>query len=226
RLSSLLDLSTDWVWEQNPKGRFTFVSDSMAQRTGLDNVILLGQTFTPDGALRVAPPDLARWHGHLARREAFRDLTFEVLAGDGRSCHMSISGEPWFEGPQFKGYRGVGVDVTTAVEADRRLQETARRRLQSQLDFTSRLLDVNPTPVFVKDETGRFINVNAAWLALMGFTLDQVVGRNSSDLFGAEGPMHSEHDERLLQSEEPVRYENRLLRPGRSPRDTVVTKVR
>jgi PAS domain S-box-containing protein len=226
RLSSLLGLSSDWVWEQNPKGRFTFVSDSMAQRSGVDHVVLLGQTFTTDGALRVAAPDLARWRGHLARREAFRDLTFELTAGDGRICHMSTSGEPWFDGPQFKGYRGVGVDVTTAVEADRRLQDTARRRLQAQLDFTSRLLEVNPTPVFVKDEIGCFVSVNAAWLDLMGFTLDQVVGRNSSELFGDEGPLHSQHDERLLQSEEPVRYENRLLRPGRSPRDTVVTKVR
>ena len=226
RLSSLLDLSSDWVWEQNPKGRFTFVSESMAQRSGLDNIILLGQTFTPDGALRVAAPDLARWAGHLERRQPFRDLTFELTAGDGRVFHMSISGEPWFDGAKFKGYRGVGVDVTTAVEADRRSQETARRRLQAQLDFTSRLLEVNPTPVFVKDEIGRFVSVNAAWLGLMGFTADQVIGRNSSDLFGDEGPMHSEHDERLLQSEEPVRYENRLLRPGRQPRDTVVTKVR
>ena len=226
RLSSLLDLSSDWVWEQNPKGRFTFVSDSMAQRTGLDNVILLGQTFTTSGALRMAGPDLTRWLGHLHRREAFRDVTFEATTAGGAPCHMSVSGEPWFDGLQFKGFRGVGVDVTKAVEADRRVQEMARRRLQAQLDFTSRLLDVNPTPVFVKDEIGRFINVNAAWLALMGFTLSQVVGRNSTELFGEEGPMHSEHDERLLQSEEPVRYENRLLRPGRTPRDTVVTKVR
>ena len=226
RLSSLLDLSSDWVWEQNPKGRFTFVSESMTHRSGLDNIILLGQTFTTDGALRVAAPDLARWQGQLERRQPFHDLAFELTAGDGRLFHMSISGEPWFDGPKFKGYRGVGVDVTTAVEADRRLQETARRRLQAQLDFTSRLLEVNPTPVFVKDEIGRFVSVNAAWLDLMGFTADQVVGRNSSDLFGDEGHMHSEHDERLLQSEEPVRYENRLLRPGRLPRDTVVTKVR
>ena len=129
RLSSLLDLSSDWVWEQNPKGRFTFVSESMAQRSGLDNIILLGQTFTPDGALRVAAPDLARWAGHLERRQPFRDLTFELTAGDGRVFHMSISGEPWFDGAKFKGYRGVGVDVTTPVEADRRLQENARRRL-------------------------------------------------------------------------------------------------
>lgn len=226
RLSSLLALSSDWVWEQNPKGRFTFVSESMAQRSGLDNIILLGQTFTIDGSLRVAASDLTRWLGHLGRRQPFRDLTFELTAGDGRVFHMSINGEPWFDGPLFKGYRGVGVDVTTAVEADRRVQETARRRLQAQLDFTSRLLEVNPTPVFVKDEIGRFISVNAAWLGLMGFTADQVIGRNSSDLYGDEGSMHSEHDERLLQSEEPVRYENRLLRPGRLPRDTVVTKVR
>jgi PAS domain S-box-containing protein len=85
---------------------------------------------------------------------------------------------------------------------------------------------VNPTPLFVKDAQGRFERVNAAWLALMGLSLEQVIGATSADLFGGEAPMHTAHDQRLLQSAAPVRYENRLEVPGRAPRDTVVTKLR
>jgi PAS domain S-box-containing protein len=116
--------------------------------------------------------------------------------------------------------------ATATVEADRRTQDLARRRLQAQLDFTSRLLEVSPTPFFVKDECGRFTTVDRAWLDLMAPEQDQVVGRRSDEVFGAEAPMHIEQDQRLLLSEESVSYENRLLRPGREPRDTVVTKLR
>ena len=123
-----------------------------------------------------------------------------------------------FDGAAFKGWRGVGSDVTAAVDADRKLQEQARRRLQAQLDFTVRLLAVNPTPLFVKDAQGRFVMVNPAWLALMGFTQAQVIGTTSADLFGVEAPRHSSCDDSLLHSQDSVRYESRLERPGRTVR--------
>jgi PAS domain S-box-containing protein len=226
QLASLLSLSSDWIWEQMPNGRFSHVSDALQQRTGVDNLILLGQTCSADGPLRTLPDDLARWRRSMAARQPFHDITFTVASLDGSVCHMRISGEPVFDGSRFTGWRGVGSDVSAAVEADRKAQALARRKLQAQLDFTSRLLEVNPTPLFVKDEIGSFVTVNAAWLDLMGLSADQVIGRSSADLFGDQAPMHTEHDERLLQSEDHVRYENRLEQPGRPARDTVVTKVR
>ena len=226
RLASLLSLSSDWVWEQDLQGRFTHVSDDIAQRCALDSSGLLGQACTVDGALRVSAQDHERVLRLVAERQPFHDLTFEVVDGHGGLRHMRISGEPVFEGGSCSGYRGVGSDVSATVEADRRTQDLARRRLEAQLDFTSRLLQVSPTPFFVKDEHGRFTTVNRAWLDLMALEQGQVIGRSSADLFGAEAPMHVEQDRRLLQSEEALSYENRLQRPGREPRDTVVTKLR
>ena len=226
RLASLLSLSSDWVWEQDLEGRFTHVSDDMARRCHLDSAKLLGQACSDSGHLRVSPEDSARVQRLMAARAPFHDLTFEVDDGQGGHRHMRISGEPVFYGSVCTGYRGVGSDVSATVEADRRTQDLARRRLKAQLDFTSRLLEISPAPFFVKDELGRFTTVNRAWLDLMALTQEQVIGRTSSDLYGAEAPVHVEQDQRLMQSEEPVSYENRLLRPGREPRDTVVTKLR
>jgi PAS domain-containing protein len=44
----------------------------------------------------------------------------------------------------------------------------ARERLQDQLDFAIRLLDISPTPLFAKDTQHRFIEVNRAWLDMTG----------------------------------------------------------
>jgi PAS domain S-box-containing protein len=225
-LASLLSLSTDWVWEQDGHGRFRHVSETLLERTGLDQAVLLGQPCTEDGLLRVPVADLQLLRALQAAQRPFHDINFEVTSPAGRQWHMSISGEPLFVQGHFTGYRGVGRDVTAAVEADRASQQHAREALESQLNFSSRLLEVNPTPMFVKDVRGRFVTVNPAWLELTGLALAAVVGRNSSELFGEQGPMHTEHDDRLLQSEDRVRYENRLEMPGHPPRDTVVTKVR
>jgi PAS domain S-box-containing protein len=226
RVASLLSLSSDWVWEQDLEGRFTSVSGDIAERCRLDGAKLLGQIVNTTGPLRVSAQDQDRVQRLMAVQQPFHDMTFEVDNGRGSARHMRISGEPVFESGVCTGYRGVGSDVTATVEADRRTQDLARRQLQAQLDFTSRLLEVSPTPFFVKDETGRFTTVNRAWLDLMALEQDQVVGRTSHEVFGAEGPMHVEQDLRLMQSEEALSYENRLLRPGREPRDTVVTKLR
>jgi PAS domain S-box-containing protein len=226
QLTSLLSQHPDWLWEQLPNGRFSHVSSELTRRSGIDSATLLGQACSAQGPLRARPDELARLRRQVAARLPFHDISFELSAIDGQAHHMRISGEPWFDGPIFKGYRGVGSDVTSAVETDRKAQAQTRRKLQAQLDFTARLIEVNPTPLFVKDEIGHFITVNAAWLDLTGLRAEQVIGRHSTDLFGARAALHTWHDERLMQSQDRVRYESHLTYPGWPPRDTVVTKVR
>jgi len=225
-LASLLSLSADWVWEQDGDGVFTYVSDDLEQRTGLSGNALLGHACATAGTLRCTPDELARVQRCRELRQPFHDLMIEVVAPAGAACFMRISGEPRFDGTQFTGYQGVGNDATAAVLADRRVHEIAHDKLKAQLEFSARLLEVSPTPVFVKDAQGRFVTVNQAWLDLMAMSLDQVIGRHSADLFGPEAPLHTEHDERLMKSQGHISYENRLRRPGHPPRDTIVTKVR
>jgi PAS domain S-box-containing protein len=226
RLASLLSLSTDWVWEQDAEGRFTYVSDELHHAIGLDATLLLGQRCGADTPLRTSPEDDALLRAHRAARESFLDVTFEVAGPSGQCHYMRISGEPVLEGARLAGYRGVGSDVTAAVEADRRVQELARRKLEAQLDFSSRLIEVSPTPLFVKDEQGRFVTVNRAWLDLMSMTNEQVIGKTSADLYGDDAETHTRHDEQLLHAEGMVRYDNRLVRPDGEVRETVVTKLR
>lgn len=226
RLASLLSLSSDWVWEQDESGRFTFISDEWQRRTGLDSSLLLGLAPGVEASLRTTAEDDERLRTQRAARAAFHDITFQVLDGDGRSHHMRISGEPLYDGSLFVGFRGVGTDVTAAVESVRQDQETARRKLEAQLDFSSRLIEVSPTPLFVKDVQGRFVTVNRAWLDMMSLQLDQVIGKTSFDLFKTDAPVHAQRDDELLHAEGMVRYDSRFWRPDGEIRETVVTKLR
>ncbi len=124
---------------------------------------------------------------------------------------------------------GLALAAWRSLIGHARVQAALRQSEQdvaAQLVFSARLLEASPTPVFVKDHAGRLVMVNQAWLTLMGFARDEVIGRDAAALFGPAAAVHTMYDQRLLKSEEPARYESRLERPGNPPRDTVVTKVR
>lgn len=148
-----------------------------------------------------------------------RSITVHLQAAQGRSVTLELSVSPMVNPDgTTAGFAGFAVDISE--------REASRQALQAQLAFTALLLEVSPTPLFVKDENGRFVTVNRAWLELMGMSLPDVLGRDSAELYGLEGPKHSEQDARLMRSGENITYENRLVLPGRPPRDTVVAKVR
>ena len=125
-LSSLLSLSSDWIWEQDTQGRFTFVSEDLELRTGLERSALLGHACSIEGPLRANADVLTRHQALVECCERFDPFTFEVDSSAGHCHHMRITGEPVFDGVTFKGYRGVGSDVTASVLDARKIQELAR----------------------------------------------------------------------------------------------------
>ncbi|HEY2979456.1 MAG TPA: hypothetical protein VGJ35_15950, partial [Burkholderiaceae bacterium] len=49
RLTSLLSLSADWIWEQDAQLRFTYISEGMEAATGIASSRLLGRQRMVDG---------------------------------------------------------------------------------------------------------------------------------------------------------------------------------
>jgi PAS domain S-box-containing protein len=225
QLRRLLALSSDWVWEMNHLGRFTQVSEDVEERVGVHFSSILGQRLATTGLLVSDAAQIRALAQHLATRTAFRDITFSVVDRAGNTRYMKITGEPVEGGGQRISFRGVADDVTSAVEAERRAQDAARRAVEAQLAFASRLLDVNPTPMFVKDTEDRFTMVNPAWLALIGLPADMVIGRTSAQWFDADSPWLATDDTEALRLHGRSQREVRFARPDGQVRDVMITKV-
>ncbi|WP_409970438.1 putative bifunctional diguanylate cyclase/phosphodiesterase [Piscinibacter sp.] len=126
RLSSLLSLSADWIWEQDANLQFTYVSDGFEAATGIRSSQMLGRSRVTGGSFHAPPEALAVYEACIEGRKAFRDFTYGLTRADGVQRFVRISGEPVFdEGGAFLGYRGVGRDVTQAALADLKVQELA-----------------------------------------------------------------------------------------------------
>ncbi len=123
RFRSLTQLSSDWYWEQDEHFRFIEMSQSIVARTGLEAAAHIGKTRWDLPAPNLSE---AQWAAHRAQLEAhrpFRDFEICRREVDGKLRYVLVSGEPIFgtEGA-FKGYRGVGKDITERREAEAELR--------------------------------------------------------------------------------------------------------
>ena len=126
RLSNLVSLSADWIWEQDAELRFTYFSEGFRIATGIDPAEYIGNRRGANSRFEVDPELLARHLAQIESHEPFRDFRYGYRRPDGHLCYIRISGEPIFDAEQrFQGYRGVGTDETQATLAAQRVQQLA-----------------------------------------------------------------------------------------------------
>jgi len=136
RFRSLTGLSSDWYWEQDEEFRLTFMSSRFVERTGIDPAPYIGRRRWDEPALNLTESDWTRHKAQLERHEPFFDFEMEREGPDGNSVWLSVSGEPVFEDRKFRGYRGVGTDITDRKRAQAVLraayEELARSNAELQ----------------------------------------------------------------------------------------------
>ena len=126
RLTNLVSLSSDWIWEQDAELRFTYISDGARNATGIDAATLIGRKRVAMEDFDAPPEVVARHLELLEARKPFRDFSYGIRGPDGSQCYIRVSGEPIFDANgAFQGYRGVGSDETQATLAAHHLQQLA-----------------------------------------------------------------------------------------------------
>jgi diguanylate cyclase (GGDEF)-like protein/PAS domain S-box-containing protein len=120
RFRSLTELSSDWYWEQDEHLRFTLMS------SGLTKTRVASFAGKTRWELPLEGISEAQWQAHrraLERHEPFQNFTYQISAESGEPRIFSISGVPVFdEQGAFRGYRGVGSDITERTQAEKRVE--------------------------------------------------------------------------------------------------------
>ena len=196
RFRGLTDLSVDWYWEQDEDLRFTELSPGFHAAFAFD----------PIGRRRWELPfeqrDSPAWAAHRAEVEAhrpFRDLLLVRRAPDGRMRYAVTSGEPMFDAAgKFRGYRGVGRDITAQMEAESALRESR--------ELFARIFSASPNPMLInRIGDHRVVEVNDAWCVFFGHTRGEVVGRTLEALDVLVEPADRARIDALLRARGAVR---------------------
>lgn len=133
--------TSDWFWEMDENLRFCFFSERFLETTGVPPERLLGRTRQESGVEGMTDPAVYRNHlRELAEHRPFRNFIHDRRKPDGTLVHLAISGQPWFdEDGVFKGYRGVGRDITEQIKAEQQ-RDSALKEAQSANTAKSRFL--------------------------------------------------------------------------------------
>jgi sigma-B regulation protein RsbU (phosphoserine phosphatase) len=139
RFRSLVEYTSDWVWEVDANGRYTYCSPRVKELLGYEPEEILGRTpfelMPPDEAARVS----AEFAEIVREARPFSALENVNLHKTGRRVVLETSGVPLIDKDgRILGYRGVDRDIT-----ERKALETALQR--REIEHSSKTVRMPPS---------------------------------------------------------------------------------
>jgi PAS domain S-box-containing protein len=172
-----------WVWDE-VAGRATFCSKQLARMIGFgspEEYLAAATSFT---ALRswIHPDDWAPYQEKVRAAErtlASVDREFRIVKLDGEIRYVRERSEPVLDDAGAL-IQTIG---TTQDITDLRRAEESMRALEARLKA---IADNAPAVICLKDLDGAFIFANASFAEPFGYTVDEVIGKTSRELFPEE----------------------------------------
>ena len=134
RFRSLVEATTDWIWEVDTSGAFTYASPRIRDLLGFAPQEVIGRTLFD----LMTESDAARTRG-LFQRAVVNQLKFENwehgnVGKDGRIVTLETSGAPAFDHEgTLLGFRGIARDVTNRKQIEHQLRGSQRTEIVARL---------------------------------------------------------------------------------------------
>jgi PAS domain S-box-containing protein len=162
----LFETICDWYWEfffweTDVHGRMTYRSPNNEAIFGTQPGEVMGKQLSEITGVSI-DPEMAKMVGAAMRaRQPWRDFIYSRTFPDGKKHWFKLSATPIVGAAgEFRGYRGVGTEITQSVEAEAAAR-LAQRRLDEALTYVTH-------PFVVFDAEDRVVAFNQAFTGLYG----------------------------------------------------------
>jgi PAS domain S-box-containing protein len=179
KFRNLVETTSDWIWETGPDGAYTYCSPAVRNLLGYDPEDVIGRNpfdFMPvDEAERVS----ARFSPFRETGAPFFNLVNRNRRKDGRIVVLETSGVPRFDSQgNLLGYRGIDRDITERQQTEEELRQKE--------EFIRALLDTSKDWIWAVDNNATHTYSNPAIRAILGYELDEIIGKSSLELISDE----------------------------------------
>jgi len=176
RFRALVEATSDWIWEVDDRGRYTYASPKVKDLLGYEPGEVIGKTpfdlMPPEEADRVR----SVFGSIAAAAKPFAGLENLNIHKNGRRILLETNGAPILEADgRLRGYRGIDRDITERKRAEdelRQSEERYRRLFELESDAI----------VLVDNQTGRILEANAAAVALYGYSREEWLQMKNTDV--------------------------------------------
>lgn len=169
RYQMLIESTTDWMWEVDGHGKYTYSSPQIQKILG----------YTPHEIIGLTPFDLMprdeagviaqKFAAIATKREAIKSLRNYNLHKEGHLVLLETSGAPFYDAyGDYAGYRGIDREVVHVAGGFER--QIANQEIINTIDEA----------VIIVSPDGDIELANPAFCALMGYDLHQLLGQNIS----------------------------------------------
>ena len=125
RYRAIIQSTSDWIWEVDAEGRYTYCSDRLETTLGYLPEEIIGKTpfdlMPPEEAERISKV----FKEIVSREEIITDLENWNLRKDGQRVCLLTNGFPIYDNEgKFSGYRGADKDITSRKLGDEALDKS------------------------------------------------------------------------------------------------------
>jgi PAS domain S-box-containing protein len=173
----LFETASDWYWELDPQGRFTFVSPNFEAMYGIPLGEIKGKRLNDLPTSTIDRDAGAKVVAAIKARRPFGDLVHSLGLADGRVRQIKTSGIPLLdENGAFLGYCGLSKDVTADLDAQR-----ASRASEQQV---KQLLEAAADYYWEHDSRHRYVYISPQFEAITGVPASAMLGKRLMELPG------------------------------------------
>ncbi len=169
RFRGLVETSSDWIWEVDQNGVYTYVSPRVREVLGYDPEEVLGRTpfdlMPPEEAQRLA----AVFQKIMSEHRPFSLLENTNRRKDGSLIVLETSGVPILEvDGTFRGFRGIDRDITERKRAEVALR-SSNRALKTLSAANAALVQASDEPRLLDDVCRAVVEVGGYRMAWVGY---------------------------------------------------------
>lgn len=180
KFRSLVESTSDWIWEMDQNGRYTYVSPRVEALLGYKPEEILGKSpfdlMLPEEAQRVGKI----FGESISKRLPLVSLENTALHKDGRLVDLETSGVPFFNlQGEFAGYRGIDRDITER-------KQTAQALAESEHRFKAIFNAVRDGILVADMQTKTCIMGNSAICDMLGYQPDELSRLGVEDMHPGE----------------------------------------